>query len=274
MNKTILHHQIHFCSENSEWIVFLHGAGGSTATWKYQVEAFSPFYNLLLLDLRDHGKSKGVYPYFKKYRFEIITADIIQVLNEHKIEKAHFITLSFGSVLLQDLSIRFPQLIASAVFAGGIFKANNLIRSFVNLARVFNLILPYKWMYTCFSWLLMPKESHKKSRFIYQKQAKKLTSVEYMKWVGLYAEFFQLLNRFFNQIIIFKGLVIMGKEDYVFLNAAKAFASNHTQIRLNVIDNAGHICNIDQSEVFNNVALKFIQKNNYLPVNLPTTHTQ
>lgn len=259
-----LHHQLYVKSEKAEWVVFLHGAGGSTATWKNQVAAFKPFYNIILIDLRDHGKSKGMEPAYQKYTFDIVTEDIVQVLNMNKIERAHFITLSFGSVMLQDLSIKHPNLVASAIFAGGIFKANNWIKSFVNLARFLNLLLPYKWMYSLFSYLLMPKQRHKNSRKVYQKQANKLTSSEYMKWVGLYAEFFQLLNMFFNQRISFSGLVVMGKEDYIFLKAAKDFVNNHTTVKLAIIENAGHICNIDQPKEFNVLALNFLKTQAFL----------
>jgi pimeloyl-ACP methyl ester carboxylesterase len=274
MSNHILYHEIHYKSNTAQWVVFLHGAGGSTATWKYQLNDFVPFYNVLLIDLRDHGKSKNISPSHKKYKFDIVTEDIMQVLIVNKVAKAHFITLSFGSVLLQDLSIKYPHLVASAIFAGGIFKANHWIKSFVNLARGLNMILPFKWMYTLFSWLLMPKDSHKNSRKIYQKQADKLTSVEYMKWVGLYAEFFQLLNRFFHQKIQFPGMVIMGREDYVFLNAANAFVDKQSKILLEVIDHAGHICNIDQPDIFNRLALNFINKNSYLTADLPAIQAQ
>lgn len=246
-----------------EWIVFIHGAGGSTATWKYQIDAFKSLYNILLLDLRDHGKSKNVQPEAKKYKFDLITEDIKNVLEEHKIERAHFITLSFGSVIMQDLSIKYPDLVASAIFAGGIFKANSLIKSFVQLARVFNIFLPYKWMYSIFSYLLMPYRKHQKSRKIYQKQAEKLTPEEYMKWVGLYNEFFKLLNRFYHQEINFPALAIMGQEDYIFLKSAKAFAKNQKSVLFMEIQGAGHICNIDQVDKFNELALFFTHQHQY-----------
>ena len=58
MQNELLHYRIYDDSPNKEWLIFIHGAGGSIITWKYQIEAFRPFFKLLLLDLRDHGKSK------------------------------------------------------------------------------------------------------------------------------------------------------------------------------------------------------------------------
>jgi pimeloyl-ACP methyl ester carboxylesterase len=275
MRKTSLSAVSYANNSAKEWVVFIHGAGGSTATWKYQIAAFQDSYNLLLIDLRDHGNSKNIKPTAEDYDFDLITRDIIEVLDTYKIEKAHFITLSFGSVIMQDISIKYPHLVASAIFAGGIFKANYLIKIFVQLARFFNHFLPYRWMYSIFSYLLMPYSKHQESRRIYKRQAQKLTSAEYMKWVGLYKEFFRLLNHFFNQNINFPAMVVMGKTDYIFLKSAKAFATKHKMVSLREIKEAGHICNIDQPEIFNELALHFIQKQHYsLAEEVPTFQAQ
>ena len=42
-------------NNKEEWVVFIHGIGGSTKTWEKQIDAFSEKYNLLLLDLPGHG---------------------------------------------------------------------------------------------------------------------------------------------------------------------------------------------------------------------------
>jgi len=255
----LLHHElIYHKNQDAEWVVFLHGAGGSIATWKYQLEAFKSAYHLLLVDLRDHGQSRMPDEH-DQYTFELISADILAVINKVQISQAHFITLSFGSVILQDLSIRYPQLIKSAIFAGGIFKPNFSIKAFVYLAKGMNNFLPYRWMYSLFSYLLMPRKHHQLSRKIYKKQAEKISPKAYMRWVGLYREFFELLNRYYYQTIGFPSLVIMGKEDYVFLKSAKKFTQIHDSVNLQVLSGAGHICNIDQVSSFNKKALTFIE---------------
>ena len=42
-------------NQKDEWVVFVHGIGGSTRTWNKQINDFSNHYNLLLLDLPGHG---------------------------------------------------------------------------------------------------------------------------------------------------------------------------------------------------------------------------
>ena len=66
-----------------EWIVFIHGAGGSLKSWKLQQSALAEHFNLLLVDLRDHGESKGLEPAFDQYHFSLITADILRVIDQH-----------------------------------------------------------------------------------------------------------------------------------------------------------------------------------------------
>jgi len=254
----VLHYKTHIKSKQSPWIIFIHGAGGSSGAWHRQWNYFKELGNLLAMDLRDHGQSKHIKPEKSKYDFELIANDILEVIDYLEIKRASFITLSFGSVLMQDLSMRRPNLVEKVVMAGGIFKGNIAVKSFVHFARFLNLFLSYQKMYSLFSYILMPKKRHQLSRRIYQIHSQKLSSEEYLKWLGLYSQFFLTLKRFYNQPIDFPALVVMGEDDYVFLKAAKDFSARHKNVELNVIKNAGHICNIDNEEEFNSVVDTFI----------------
>ena len=262
--RSSLHYQIHRSEKAHPWVVFLHGAGGSIATWNFQIEAFRPNFNLLLIDLRDHGQSKQVQPSYERYNFDIVSKDIVQVLEKEQIERAHFITLSFGSVLMQALFKRKPAVVDRIVFIGGIFNANSSIKIFVHLARFLNLFLTYPMMYRIFSYLLMPKKEQQFARRVYQQQARKLGADEYIKWLGLYSEFFLLLKSFHRQEIDNKMLVLMGEDDYLFLPSAHAFAKSKMNAELQLVPMAGHICNIDQSQFTNEAILSFLNEGEIL----------
>lgn len=255
----MLHYKIIPAENSAPWIVFLHGAGGNSKTWNYQTDAFRGSFNLLVLDLRDHGKSQLQAP-GNRYTFKLIANDIFSVLDKEAIRQAYFITLSFGSVLLQDLSMRRPGLVAGAVFAGGIFKANRLVRMYVGSARMLNRVLSYPQMYRLFSWLLMPGRNHQRSRRIYQRQARLLNRQAYLRWITLYDEFFELLQRFYHQVIDFPAMAVMGSQDHIFLGTARRFVSSQgDNVRLKIIPAAGHICNIDKPDHFNEITLEFFR---------------
>lgn len=257
----MLHYKIHKLKDTKPWIIFIHGAGGSSAAWQKQWSAFERDFNLLAMDLRDHGSSKNIEPYKSRYDFELISNDIQKVIDEVGIKRAHFITLSFGSVLMQDLTMRRPDLVDRVVAAGGIFKGNIFIKAFVHFARFLNLFLSYPQMYSVFSYLLMPKKRHQLSRRVYQIFSQKISSEEYLRWLGLYSTFFKTLKRFYYQKIAFPMLVIMGEDDFIFLKAAKDFSSIHEMVDVMVIPKAGHICNLDNPEAFNESVYQFLTDN-------------
>ena len=175
-----------------------------------------------------------------------------------KIEKANFISLSLGSAILQRLDERRPDLIDKMVMAGGIFRATLKMRVLVHASKLLNLILPYHYIYALFSLIILPKKNHEKSRRLYRQYARRLTQEEYMKWVGLYGEFFQVLDYYFHQQLRKLSLVVMGEEDHVFFKAARRFVEKQEKASLVVMEKCGHICNIEQWQRFNMEALKFL----------------
>lgn len=259
--RTLLHHEIIDRTNASEspWLVFIHGAGGSIRTWKFQIEAFAPHYRLLLIDLRDHGFSKDILPEYEAYDFDIVSEDILAVVDHVGIEKAHFVSLSIGSVILQKLDIERPELIDRMVMAGAIFDGSRLMHLFVHSAKLLNEILPYRAIYWLFSFIVLPRSNHRLSRYIFRRQSKRLTQGEYLKWVELYKPFFALIREYVNRPVMKKGLVVMGDQDHIFFRAAERFARMQRNMRLSVIENCGHVCSIEAPEIFNDLVLKFLK---------------
>ena len=99
----------------SKWVTFIHGAGGSSSIWFQQFRAFKKEFNILLIDLSGHGKSKSRFHENSKegYTFELITGDIVEVLNSLRIEKSHFIGVSLGTIIVRDIADRYPNLVES-----------------------------------------------------------------------------------------------------------------------------------------------------------------
>ena len=64
--KFMLHYKIHKKSPDAEWVTFIHGAGGSSSIWFRQIRDFQKHFNVLLIDLRGHGKSKS--PMYEKLK--------------------------------------------------------------------------------------------------------------------------------------------------------------------------------------------------------------
>jgi pimeloyl-ACP methyl ester carboxylesterase len=256
----LLYHQVEFVGPDKSWLVFIHGAGGAIETWKYQVKAFAPHFNLLLMDLRDHGKSKNLEPEFKEYDFDVITDDVMRVLEHVGVQKAHFMSLSLGSIILQQIEVRRPDVIDRMVMAGGVFKATVKLNTFMRTAKALNYVMPYRVMYNLFSWIVLPRKNHAHSRRIFRLQSRKLSPKEYLKWVGLYKQFFKVLKRYFYRPVENISLVVMGDQDHVFFGAAKRFVQVQKNVHLVIMEGCGHVCNIESPKRFNQLALDFLNE--------------
>ena len=96
-------------------IVFIHGLAASSAFW---YGAGVNFISLLgpcfLYDLRGHGKSETPE---SGYRVEDLAGDLIALMDERGIKKAHIIGHSFGGMIALKIAISNPERVESLVLA-------------------------------------------------------------------------------------------------------------------------------------------------------------
>ncbi len=244
------------------WVVFVHGAGGSSSIWFLQIKEFIRHFNVLLVDLRGHGKSKALAAHKedRHYDFEVITRDIIEVLDSLNIHKAHFIGISLGTILIRNLSEIAPERVSSLVMGGAIIRLNIRAKVLVTVGNMFKRFVPYMWLYSFFAWIIMPSERHKKTRLLFVNVAKKVAQKEFMRWFRLTYEITPLLKYFEEKDTAIPTLYLMGEEDHMFLPAVRYIITRHTNSWLEVIVNSGHVCNVDQPSEFNARAISFLKK--------------
>ena len=135
------------------WLTFIHGAGGSSSIWHKQIRFFSKFFNLLLIDLRGHGNSKGLTlnPFQSKYTFDVITDDIIKVLDHEKVLKSHFVGISLGTILIRKPADFSPERVITMTMAGAIIQLNFRSRIMMYFGNWTKSFLPYMWIYRLFA---------------------------------------------------------------------------------------------------------------------------
>ncbi|MCD6347409.1 MAG: alpha/beta hydrolase [Bacteroidales bacterium] len=257
--EIVLNHQIYKKSDSADWMVFVHGAGGSTNTWLRQVVFFRQHFNLLLFDLRDHGLSK--FPEEespKKYDFDLITRDIISLVDYLKIKEAHFMAVSLGSLFVRKIEEYRPDLVRSIVFAGGIFKLNWKMKFLITTGRFLSNFTPFSFLYQLYALILLPKANHKASRRVFIREAKKIHQREFMKWLQLSRELNTQLKKSFSRAMEVPSLVVMGSEDHVFLKPALRYSAKYSNTILKIIAKSGHVCNIERANEFNEEALRFL----------------
>ncbi len=257
----MLHYQQYRHSTSKEWVVFLHGAGGSSAIWFKQIRAFNEHFNLLLIDLKGHGKSIGKMPFTPHYNFRDIALDVLEVLDHLDLKHTHFIGVSLGTILIREIAEIDASRIKSMLLVGAVVRLNFRSRFLINVGAAVRHLVPYMWIYRLYANVLMPKKRHKASRNMFIRDAMKLKQKEFLRWFTLTADVSPLLRFFRLTELPIPTLYVLGDEDYMFLPQVKALLKTHdTHSSLIVIPNAGHICNVDNAQVFNHVAVEFLQR--------------
>lgn len=248
-------------AESNEWVVFIHGAGGSSAVWYKQLKDFKKHFNLLLIDLRGHGKSADLPEaiYNKEYTFTAVTQDIIEVLDETKIPPAHFMGVSLGTIIARQLAELEPHRVKSLVMAGAVTRLTVKSRVLVFLGNTFKKVIPYMWLYQLFAFVIMPRKQHSESRNLFVREAKKLCQKEFIRWFKLTKDINPLLRYFKESDLGIPTLYVMGDQDIMFLEPVKNIVKKHQASVLKVLEKCGHVVNVEQPKTFNTLSVKFIQ---------------
>ncbi|WP_456276666.1 alpha/beta fold hydrolase [Bacillus sp. AK128] len=255
----MLHYKVHEITDFHEWVVFIHGAGGSSSVWYKQVKEFKKHFNVLLIDLRGHGKSRNPIMLNKTYSFDNVSQDIIEVLDYLNIMQAHFVGISLGTILIRNIAEMEPNRVKSMVLGGAVIRLNTRVKTLIWLGNISKRLIPYMWLYKFFAWCLMPKKRHQESRILFVNQAKKLCQKEFIKWFKLTNDVAPLLVHFEENKVDTPTLYVMGQEDYMFLYPVEQVVKRSNAAQLEVIEDSGHVCNVDQPEKFNQVSIQFLK---------------
>ena len=256
----MLHHKTYIKDNNSEWVTFIHGAGGSSSVWFKQVREFRKHFNVLLIDLRGHGKSEASNPSSsEQYHFKTIAQEVVDVLDHLGINQSHFIGVSLGTIIIREISERYPQRTNSLVLTGAIMKLNFTSRLLLQIGHWLKNIIPYMLLYRIFAFIVMPHRTQRESRKIFIREARKMVQREFIRWFSLTKDIDRLLFKFRSKDSGKQTLYIMGEQDFMFLSPIQELVKRYSASTLKVIPNCGHVVNIQEDQIFNRLSINFLR---------------
>lgn len=237
--------------DSAEWIVLVHGFGGSARTWKKQIEFFSKHYNLLVPEMHKNNVSETL-------DLDKVCRLINNTLDLYEIEKAHILGFSFSSLICLRFAVLYPEKVNSLIMGGGIIKFNLKTRFLLLLAITFKGAINYMLLYRFFAYVIMPRKNHRKSRSIFVTEAKKLGYIEFCKWLDIIPQTtgsIRWLDKLDGNIRV---LYISGQEDYLFLKGTLKHSKKINNSMVEIIDNCGHVCSIEQHDKFNRIVYSYL----------------
>ncbi len=257
-----LYYKVYSAGPDDPWLTLLHGVGGSSIIWFNQIREFSRHFNVLVVDLRGHGKSRDLFSAYmgKDYTFEDISLDVLDVLDHLEIKKSHFMGVSLGTILIRVIAELDPDRVVSMTMAGAITRLNIRSRFLVWVAKSFKPVIPFMWLYKLFARILMPRKRHRKSRYLFIQEAQKIYRREINRWFKLLRDVNPLLQYHVENNPPIPTLYLMGEEDHLFLQPVEDLVAQNDMAELITIENSGHVCNVDQPGEFNKHAILFLKK--------------
>ncbi|PMH44964.1 2-succinyl-6-hydroxy-2,4-cyclohexadiene-1-carboxylate synthase [Vibrio sp. 10N.286.49.B3] len=262
MAEPLLFHKTFPHPTSKEWVVFVHGAGGSSSIWFKQIKAYRQHFNLLLIDLRGHGKSAQLIKTLmtSRYTFKDVTLDILAVLDHQKIQSAHFVGMSLGTIIVRNLAEISVERVRSMVLGGAVTRFDTRSQFLVKVGNLSKHFIPYMWLYRLFAYIVMPQDNQKESRHLFIREAKNLCQKEFKRWYKLTSDVNPLMRYFKEKELLIPTLYLMGERDYMFIKPVKDMVAAHESSQLLEIPGCGHVCNVEQPEAFNKHSIDFIHK--------------
>jgi pimeloyl-ACP methyl ester carboxylesterase len=257
--KDLLHHEVHHHHPGGEWLVLIHGAGGSTVTWKRQIIPLGTRFNLVVVDLPGHGRMAERPSSDATYTFDSIGARIWDVVDHLGLTQVHLVGVSLGTVIALAMREQRPQHVRSLVNGGAILRLSKRLKVLARVSLMLAKVIGYPAFYRLSATIMMPRRNHEASRRVFIRESRFLSTAEFRKWTAMYRGLNDTLKHLFAVTSKIPHLVVMGAQDHLFLDQAQRYARLHPSgVRLEVIPRCGHVVTIEQAERFNALCLEFL----------------
>jgi pimeloyl-ACP methyl ester carboxylesterase len=256
----VLSYEIYKQNETSDWLVMLHGLGGSSRIWYKQKRDLTKRFNVIFVDLHGHGKSKVNVEQFKNHSFKDLSKDVLKILDENHIESAGFMGVSLGSIIARAISVNSPERVRFMILAGAVLYFNLRCKFLLEIGNILKHTLPYMSLYRLFAWIMMPRKHHSNARSIFVREAAKLGREEFLFWYAIARKIREVHEKVKESALKIPTFYIMGSEDYMFIDSVRKETNHDKHSEVHIIEKSGHLCNIEQPIEFNSSVIRYIEK--------------
>lgn len=246
-----------------EWVVLLHGLGGSTEMWKRQIDKYRTKYNVLSIDLPGHGYTSEK---LSKDRMNIddVCKDILDIMESFNIQTACFAGISIGACIAIRFAYIYPEKVSGMILCGALIGLNRFYKMGLTLGLKLSKIIP-STVLVSFASHVLPRKTYKKDnpRSLFMKCMSALDEAEFISWLKVLITFPTIISHEIeeNKIQNIPKIFIMGDLDKEFIKNIKKRVSFNENNALEVIPNCGHVCNIESPDRFNKLSMDFFKKN-------------
>jgi 3-oxoadipate enol-lactonase len=244
--------------ERAPLVVLSHSLASSGRMWEQQVPALVDGYRVLRYDTRGHGGSDAPAG---PYTLDDLGDDVIAMLDALDIERVHWIGLSMGGMIGQNLALRYPQRLLSLVLCDTTSRIPEPARPIwderIAVAEK-NGMQPLcsetmeRWFTPPFLAADGPELQAIREQFLYTPTSGYVgccQAIRELDYTGQLAK------------IALPVQLIVGAEDpSTPPEASRVIQREIAGAALTVIDNGSHLCNVEQPTAFNRALIGFLEQ--------------
>ncbi len=242
--------------EQSIPIVFVHGVGLTYEIWQPQLDFFKN-YSTLSYDILGHGKSSLTK---QNISFDDFSEQLINLINELKIDKIHLVGFSIGSLIARNFATKFNDRLQSLILLGSIYKRSKQQQKIVD--ERFNQAKKE---------LKLSKQALKRwftDRYLennpdtYEKISSILSSINMANFLKVYELFVKHKNDEDFEKIKTNTLVMTGEYDVgSTIEMSQELNKIIKNSELKIVKDGKHLCGIECADDVNLTIKNFVEKN-------------
>jgi len=242
--------------EQSIPIVFIHGVGLTYEIWQPQLDFFKDYSNLSY-DILGHGKSSLTK---QNISFDDFSEQLIDLIDELKIEKIHLVGFSIGSLIARNFATKYSNRLQSLILLGSIYKRSEQQQKIVN--ERFNqakkeLKLSRQALKRWFTDKYLENNPN-----TYEKISSILSENNMANFLKVYELFVRHKNDEDFEKIQTKTLVMTGEHDIgSTIEMSQQLNNIIKDSELKIIKDGKHLCGIECADEVNLAIKNFVNKN-------------
>jgi 3-oxoadipate enol-lactonase len=240
-------------------IIFIHGFPFNMSMWNRQVESLRNYCRVITYDIRGFGNSDAGT---EEFTIDLFAKDLISLMDALKIEKTIVCGLSLGGYIVLNAYKNYPGRFSALILSDTSCKADTIEAKEKRIKAIENIKTngAEKYADESIKNLFAPESFNNKVKEINAAREMIMKTPVQSLCKGLFALSERTETCSILKKINLPVLILVGKEDIITPPAAAKFM--HDKIKssiLEVVEHAGHLSNMENSEVFNNHLMRFIE---------------
>lgn len=238
-------------NNKEKWIVLIHCVCGNERVFNLQMEMLNNRYNIIIIRLEGHGIETNL----QNAKIYNVVEEIHDYSIENGIHKIDIMGLSLGAMIANTYVELYPETVSKAFLVGMIYNfSSKFLELMYRLLMKIKKVVPRRFYMYLITLIPLPSRDEKFQRERLYKSSMRMNKKYLYSWMEEMNRFILNSESHMRRISDANVICIYGENDKAFLNyTKKQMLKNKCKVRMVVLKNAGHICNISNSHDFNNI---------------------